>query len=305
MQVSVLLTCYQHEAYIAQAIESVLAQRGVEFELLVGDDASTDASRGLIAEYARAHPGVVRTFFPERNLGQGGKPIFGELIDRSRGRYLAMLDGDDYWTSPDKLRRQVAELDEDPGCAMCFHDVLNVYEGEDRPAERYNGVTEAHDIALASVLESCVVAACSPVFRRHTIAPLPSWYFESPWGDWPLYVMAAAHGTLRYLPEVMGVYRIHPAGMYQRMSRLETLEGHTAFYRALQVPAGYDRERRRKVGESLVKRAWEHRRLGQSLAALRCLGAAGLAHPPVALRASAEAVRRRRGTAGTTRLDPG
>lgn len=127
MQVSVLMTSFQHERYIARAIDGVLEQGGdVQFELLVGDDASTDGTREVIAEYARAHPQVIRTFFPERNLGQGGKTIFSALIGLSRGDYIAVLDGDDYWTSPEKLRRQVTYLDEHPECSMCFHNVLCV-----------------------------------------------------------------------------------------------------------------------------------------------------------------------------------
>ena len=87
MRVSVLMTSFQHERYIARALDGVLEQRGVEFELLVGDDASTDGTREVISEYARAHPDVIRTFLPERNLGQGGQ---GHLrrADRAGARRL-------------------------------------------------------------------------------------------------------------------------------------------------------------------------------------------------------------------------
>ena len=96
MQVSVLMTSFQHERYIARAIDGVLEQCGVEFELLVGDDASTDRTRDVISEYAQAHPELIRTVFPERNLGQAGKAIFSELIGLARGDYFVVLDNDDY-----------------------------------------------------------------------------------------------------------------------------------------------------------------------------------------------------------------
>jgi glycosyltransferase involved in cell wall biosynthesis len=305
MKVSVLVTAYQHEAYIADCLEGVLAQRGVAFELLVGDDASTDGTRDVVRRYARAHPDVVRAFLPERNLGQGGKAIFDVLVNRARGDYLAMLDGDDYWTSPDKLRRQAAHLDEHPGCAMCFHDVLRVLDGSGGPGERQNGADAAQTIGVRDLLDHCVVAACSPMFRRAAIAPLPAWYFDLPWGDWPLYFMAAERGALHYLPDVMGVYRIHPGGMYQGLSRLQDLETRTAFYRGVRVPPAHERDRRRRVGDTYLKRAREHDRLGQRTAAARCLAQAVRHRPSILLRVPPALGERWRGTAGTTRLDPG
>jgi glycosyltransferase involved in cell wall biosynthesis len=295
------MTSFEHERYIAGALDGVLAQRGVEFELLVGDDASTDTTRAVIDEYARAHPDVIRTFLPERNLGQGGKALFGELVRRATGDYLAVLDGDDYWTSPDKLSRQVTYLDEHPECSMCFHDVLCVYEDEARIDEPYNGPDQPSELDAATLLDRCVVASCSPVFRRASISPLPRWYFELPWGDWPLYFMAAQHGALRYLPEVMGVYRIHRAGMYSRLSRLDALENRTAFYQGLRVPPELEAKRRDRVAGTWVKRALEHNRLGHRSAALRCLGMAVRVSPGLLLSAPAALMSRRRGTAETTR----
>jgi glycosyltransferase involved in cell wall biosynthesis len=301
VRVSVLITSFQHERYIARALDGVLEQRGVEFELLVGDDGSTDATRDVISGYARAHPEVIRTFLPERNLGQGGKAIFSDLIDQSRGDYLAVLDGDDYWTSPDKLLRQVTFLDEHPECSMCFHNVLCVYEDEARPDEPYNGPDQPPEVDVLALLDRCVVASCSPVFRRASIAPLPPWYFDLPWGDWPLYFMAARHGALRYLPDLMGVYRIHRGGMYSGRSRLEALESRTAFYAGLHVEPEHERDRRRKLAESWVKRALEHNRLGHRGAALRCLATSVRAWPPLLFRAPGALLRRQRGRAETSR----
>jgi glycosyltransferase involved in cell wall biosynthesis len=298
VKVSVLMTSFEHERFIARALDGVLEQRGVEFEVLVGDDASTDGTRAVIAEYERKHPDVIRTFLPRHNLGNGGKAIFGDLIEMARGDYLAVLDGDDYWTAPDKLLRQVAYLDEHPECSMCFHNVLCVYQDDGRADEPYNGPDQPAELDVAALLDRCVVASCSPLFRRATISPLPAWYFKLPWGDWPLYFMAAEHGALRYLPDVMGVYRIHGAGMYSGLSRLEALEARTAFYRDLRVSPEHEAERRRKLAETWVKRALEHNRLGQRPAALRCLARAARVSPLSVPRALRD---RRRDRAETSR----
>jgi glycosyltransferase involved in cell wall biosynthesis len=300
VRVSVVMTTFEHERYIARALDGVLEQRGVDFELLVGDDASTDGTRAVIEEYARAHPDVIRTLLPGRNLGEGGKAIFRELIEMSRGDYLAVLDGDDYWTAPDKLLRQTTYMDEHPECSMCFHNVLCVHENGGRPEEPYNGPDQPPEVDVTALLDRCVVASCSPLFRRATIAPLPSWYFDLPWGDWPLYFMAAEHGALHYLPEVMGVYRIHSAGMYTGLSRLEALQNRTAFYNGLRVPPDYEADRRRKVAETWVKRALEHNRLLQRPAGLRSLAAAVRVSPGLLLKAPGALARKRRGTAETS-----
>ncbi len=297
MLISVLITSYQHERYIARALDGVLEQRGVEYEVLVGDDASTDGTRRVIAEYASSHPALIRTFLPERNLGQGGKAIFSVLVGSARGEYLAMLDGDDYWTSPDKLSRQAAFLAGHPGASMVFHNVLCVHEDEDRPDVPYNDPAQALEVDVPALLERCVVASCSPLFRRAAVAPLPGWYFDLPWGDWPLYFMAAEAGTIHYLPELMGAYRIHRDGMYSRLSRLEALESRTAFYEGLRVPPEHQAARRAMLAGTWVKRALEHNRLGQRAAALRCLGAGVLQNPGALLTL-------RPGTGETSRTDP-
>jgi glycosyltransferase involved in cell wall biosynthesis len=291
--VSVLVRSFQHERYIARALDGVLEQAGdVELEVVVGDDASTDGTRAVIAEYARAHPELIRTFLPERNLGQGGKTIFAAMLGIARGEYVAVLDGDDYWTSPQKLRRQVNYMEEHRECAMCFHDVLCVYENQDRPAERYSGAGQPADVDLVALLDRCVVAACAPLFRRASIVPLPAWYFQLPWGDWPLYFLAARHGALRYIPEVMGVYRLHEAGMYSGLTRARALEHRTAFYEGLRVPPEHDAYRRRKLAQTWIKRALEHNRLGDRPAALRCAATGVLAWPPLLLRAPRAVLRR-------------
>jgi glycosyltransferase involved in cell wall biosynthesis len=270
VRVSVLVTAYQHERYIARALDGVLEQRGVPFELLVGDDASTDGTRAVIERYARAHPSLIRTFLPERNLGQGGSAIFAELLARARGELVAGLDGDDFWTSPDKLRLQVAHMDAHPGCAMCFHDVLCSYD-DGRPDERFTGEPDARRLGVPELLDGCQIGSCAPLFRRAALHPLPDWYFDLPWGDAPLYILAAGHGTIDYLPEVMGVYRIHGAGMYRSLPRVRVLELQTGYFERLRVPPEHEPQLRRKLADTWVKLGLEHERLGAREKARECL----------------------------------
>jgi glycosyltransferase involved in cell wall biosynthesis len=269
-RLSVLITSYQHERYVARALDGVLEQRGVEFELLVGDDASTDGTRAVIQRYEQAHPEVIRAYFPERNLGKGGSAIFAELLRQARGDLVAALDGDDYWTAPDKLRRQVDHMDAHPGCAMCFHDVLCHYEDGSQPDAPFTGA-RGREVDLPELLDGIQIASCAPMFRRAAIHPLPDWYLDLPWGDAPLYVLAAAHGSIHYLPDVMGVYRIHSRGQYRGLPRVRALELQTAYYEGLRVPQQHEPHLRRKLADTWVKLGLEHERLGDRAEARECL----------------------------------
>jgi glycosyltransferase involved in cell wall biosynthesis len=270
-RVSVLVTAYEHERFIARALEGVLEQRGVSFELLISDDASTDGTRAVIERYARAHPDLITTLLPDRNLGQGGSAIFGALLDRARGEFLAGVDGDDFWTSPDKLRRQVDYMDAHPGCAMCFHDVVCRYEDGSRPDARFTGSRSARELGVGELLAGVQIGWLATLFRREAIHPLPDWYFDLPWGDAPLYILAAGHGTIDYLPEVMGVYRIHDRGMYRGLPRVRALELQTSYFEQLRVPPEHEVQLRRKLADTWVKLGLEHERLGARDRARECL----------------------------------
>jgi hypothetical protein len=274
VRVSVLVTSYQHERYIARALEGVLEQGdAVSFEILVGDDASTDGSRSIIAEYARARPDRIRTFFPESNLGLGGKLLFQELLSRARGEYIANLDGDDYWTSPAKLARQVRYMDEHPECSMSFHNVVWRHEDGSRPPVPYNSPEQAPTVTMHDLLGANPVASCAALFRREAIHPLPGWLFEQPWGDWQLCFIAAQHGAIHYHPDLMAVHLTHPNGMWSRLSRLEALEGIATCQELMEtvIPPELEWRRRQALGETWVRRAAEHARLGDPAAARHCL----------------------------------
>ncbi len=275
MRVSVLVMCYQHERYIGRALDSVLEQDdGLSYEVLVGDDASDDGSRAIIAKYAEKHPDRIRTFFPEGNCGLQGKAMFNALLERARGEYVAKLDGDDYWTSPAKLRRQVAYLDAHPEYSMCFHNVLWRHEGGSRPPVPYNAADQASELEMHHLLGANPVASCSAVFRREAIHPLPAWFFEQLWGDWQLNLLALRRGKIHYLPELMAVHLTHPGGMWSRLSRLEALEGITTCQEGMRevVPPELEWRRRAALGETWFKRAVEHARLADRKEARRCLG---------------------------------
>ena len=234
-EVSVIMLTYNHEPWIAQSIESVLAQETpFEVELLVSEDCSTDGTRAIVLDYARRHPGRIRTFLSERNLCSN--EVFARALRAARGRYVASLDGDDYWTSPHKLRKQVEYLRAHPECALCHHDVAVLFD--DAPdttgdPRSFNELRPPDVAGLDRLLRDCFVAACSPLIRRDAIADLPAWYDEAELADWALYIIAAQHGTLGYLDERLGVYRRHGGGLWTGREWTRKVESLIRFNRLL------------------------------------------------------------------------
>jgi glycosyltransferase involved in cell wall biosynthesis len=247
--------------------------------VLVGDDCSTDGTRDIVRDYARRYSNVVRAVLPEHNLGGAGMNMWAELLRQSRGGYIAGMDGDDYWTSPDKLRRQAEYLDEHLECSMVFHNAAYVFG--DTPADKlYNPPEQSPVLSLEELFTWCPAASCSPLFRRQAISPLPRWYFRLPVGDWPLYFMAAEKGEIHYMPDVMGVYRLHPDGEYSKLTTLQQEQQLVELLEGLAgVLPGWERMRRRRLGRALVDLALEHLQQGERREARRLLRRSFLMRP--------------------------
>ena len=119
--ISVLMLAYNHGQWIGEAIESVLAQRTDEpFELIVGEDCSTDDTRAIALEWQRRHPDRIRVLYADTNAGMAAN--FRRLVDAARGEFLAYCEGDDYWCHPAKLDAQAALLRADPRAGIVHAD---------------------------------------------------------------------------------------------------------------------------------------------------------------------------------------
>jgi len=244
VRVSVALLTYNHERYVAQAIESVLAQRGVELELIISEDRSTDGTRAIVDEYAARHPDVVRVVSDTHNVGM--TRAFARGIEAATGRYVALLDGDDYWTSPDKLRIQAEYLDAHPECAICFHNVTVAYEDGSVAAHPFHSPEPPQYLSrpmpkpvstLADVAPGNFMQTCSVMFRRGLFGAFPAWFTDLAVADWPLHVLNAEHGDIGYIDADMAVYRVHAGGVWSdsmaRYRRRDSVDGIAALYHTL------------------------------------------------------------------------
>jgi glycosyltransferase involved in cell wall biosynthesis len=218
--VSVLLVTYNHEKFIAQAIESVLAQRtSFGVELLISEDCSTDRTREIIQEYQRRDPERIRHFLSERNLCDWS--VVTRTWMAAKGRYIAMLDGDDYWTSADKLQRQRDYLEEHPEFSACCHNGLMIWDDPGKPMQVYHPEGKRAVLSERDVWLENDILAGSMMHRHDVIQSFPEWYRDAEVYDWPLNMLSAAKGPIKYLAEVMMVYRQHAGGYWSARSVID------------------------------------------------------------------------------------
>jgi len=222
-KVSVCLITYNHEQFVRDAVNSVLAQqRSFDFELVIGEDHSTDGTRAIVREFRNRFPHEIRLVLHDTRRGLLDN--FYETFHACQGEYIALIDGDDYWTDPAKLHKQVALLDAHPECSICFHDASVLRSGPRVSDERYTGPDQKEISTIEDLFAGNFIATSSAMIRRHAIDHLPNWFSTSPWEDWPLFMLYAEHGTIIYLQEIMAVYRSHAHGLWSGLSEMTQLE---------------------------------------------------------------------------------
>jgi len=249
-KVSVFILTYNHEAWIAAAIESALAQSApFPFEILVADDCSTDGTRSIVREYAGRHPERIRTFLPERNLGVAG--IWLRAARRCRGEYVAILEGDDYWTSPEKLARQAALLDSHRDWVSCFHGATLFDEEKRFPSRPATPAFDRHVFGLDDVVRACFIPFLTVMFRRAALARVPEWIFGFAWFDWLFHIHCARQGRIGHFEDDLAAYRVHGRGNWSARDRSSQIEEDLRVYERL---LGELPDRRK-----LIERCIEHR----------------------------------------------
>ncbi|MBO3462255.1 glycosyltransferase [Aetokthonos hydrillicola CCALA 1050] len=221
MKVSVCVPAYNHEKYIAQMLDGALMQQtNFPFEIVIGDDASTDNTQAIIREYVAANPGRIRAYLHEENLGPkeprefAGRNNVLFLLKACKGEYVAMCEGDDYWTDPFKLQKQVDFLDVNPDFAICHHNMEVIYE-DGSASHFFNNPDQKLTSTIEDLLEdSWFMATASWVYRNYFLTnDFAGWHAKAAAGDWAIMIQLAARGKIGYLPETMGVYRKHSAGL--------------------------------------------------------------------------------------------
>jgi glycosyltransferase involved in cell wall biosynthesis len=279
--VSILVITYNHERYIEAALASVLAQRTTRrLEVIVSEDRSTDRTFEIVRACADAH-GPITIMRSERNLASNA--VLTRAISAASGKYICLLDGDDFWTDVEKVEKQAEVLDRAPCLSAVFHNAA-VVDGENRQiAERWTPAHLPELLELPRLWEGNPFATCAGMLRRQPLARLGPWYDDFfPITDWPLYILCATSGPIAFCDASVGAYRLHETGMFSSLPTTGKLDQVAQFYRLMRRSASPDQQSLGRAGETRYFFEWAlvYERERNYRLALNCLARAARAAGP-------------------------
>lgn len=216
--VSICCLAYNHENYIRQCLEGFLMQKtNFEFEILIHDDASLDHTTNIIREYEQKYPEIIKPIYQTENQYSNGVGVSVNFqFPRAKGKYIAMCEGDDYWTDPLKLQKQVDFLEANEEYVLTYSDIEAFDE---------NGVLENMVGGAKRDLTSLELQQCTPINTlttcfRNLVSALPHEMNVAKLGDLFLWSFIGAHGKGKYLGEIKpSRYRVHNGGIFSKQSK--------------------------------------------------------------------------------------
>jgi glycosyltransferase involved in cell wall biosynthesis len=230
--VSVCMITYNHEKYISQAIESVLMQKAdFPIELVIGEDYSTDITASIVRKYESERSNIVKARYNNPNLGM--IPNFVKTLHECKGKYIALLEGDDYWTDPLKLQKQVNYLDMQKNAIACFHDSIFVNEQSDILLSRKFPQPPTYKNHTESLFGEWFIPTASVLFKNEKRLSFPKWYYLIKNGDLALYFLLSRFGTIDFMNERMSAYRIHPKGSGSSLSNRDLMVSLIYLYKSV------------------------------------------------------------------------
>jgi len=222
--VSICCVTYNHEAYISDAIDGFLKQEtDFPFEILIRDDCSTDQTTLIVKEYADKYPTLIKPVYEKENTFSKGVRPMPQLYKRSKGIYIALCEGDDYWIDPLKLQKQVRFLDKNDDYVMSFHNVDDM--------DRYgnivlkNKIQNGKDYSQVDLMSaSAYCPTCTMMFRNINLKS-PSMFDNIRSGDLSLWHLLGFHGKSKFQEEIKNSkYRIHSGGVWSGLIEMEQVK---------------------------------------------------------------------------------
>lgn len=206
--VSVIMITYGHEKYIEEAIRGVFLQKtNFPLELIISNDKSPDSTDEIIKNIIKSAPENISVNYIQHLENIGMLPNFISTLKMAEGKYIAVCEGDDYWTDENKLQKQIDFLEKNEDFTLTFHNVF-IRNGETlRMDLDYEKRLSSKDIyTIDDLSKGNFIHTLSVVFRNMEIE-FPEWYFSSFLGDYPIWLWLSKKGKIKYFPEKMGVYR--------------------------------------------------------------------------------------------------
>ena len=265
--VSIRCAVYNHEPFLRQCLDGFVMQKTTfRFEAVIHDDASTDKSVSIIREYAERFPEIIKPIYETENQYSKQNGILKRIITRAcRGKYFAVCEGDDYWTDPLKLQKQVDYMEAHPDCSLCFTNAIMHWEdGSGKPDRVFAPGLEERDYAGTELTDDWITPTASIVYRKaitetdfyRQVVSNPKLSIA---GDIPLVLTCKHLGKVHALKDVTCVYRRQPNGFMLSADSNRKIKHGDYRYAIFEVFG-------KEYLESSVNRALYHYRLGLSYA---------------------------------------
>ena len=219
--VSINCMTYNHKAFIRQCLDGFMMQKcSFDFEVLIHDDASTDGTQDIIREYEVKYPDIIKPIYQKENqYSKGIDPSLKYNAPRIKGKYIALCEGDDYWTDPYKLQKQVDFLESHPDYVMCSHRFDQYYEDGHRLEKEKDDTFQGADYDLQNLIGGKWLTQTLTVMYRRSTLDLKQYERYGMSMDIILFYELLKHGKGYCFPEAMGVYRYHNGGVWSEVSQ--------------------------------------------------------------------------------------
>ncbi|AIY06235.1 glycosyl transferase family protein [Planococcus sp. PAMC 21323] len=217
IMVSIECNSYNHEKFIAEALDSMLMQKtDFAYEILVHDDASTDRTADIIRTYEQKYPDIIKPIYQTINQYSQDIPFEVYNSERGLGKYIAVCEGDDYWTDPEKLQKQVDYMEAHPECSMCVHAAEKVSAITKKRVDTVRPSRRDKIFSVEEVIEGGgeLFATNSIMYSRKKIPGMPEFYLNATIGDYPMVILGALSGTIFYMERNMAAYRVEVEGSW-------------------------------------------------------------------------------------------
>lgn len=211
--VSIVCITFNQEKYIAQCLDGLVMQKtDFPLEILVHDDASTDSTSKIILGYKKKHPDLFKvTIERENRFSKDGFSFIGEMFKDAKGQYIALCEGDDFWTDPNKLQLQFNFLEKNLDYALCFHPVKVFFENAEQKSAIYPAISDKSKFTIKNLIQTNFIQTNSVMYRKQKYDDLVSDVMPA---DWYLHLYHARFGRIGFLNKVMSAYRKHQQGLW-------------------------------------------------------------------------------------------
>lgn len=235
IMVTIRCMAYNQKSYIRQCLDGFVMQKtNFRFEAIVHDDASTDGTADIIREYAEKYPDIIKPIIEEENLYSKHDGSLRIIMDKHmHGKYIALCEGDDYWTDPLKLQKQYDFMETHPECSLCFHADYRLLPSGEQKIHRPKTIKEFYTTEDI-ILGGGGFMATNSMFYRQDLFPRgdrPDFWKNCPIGDLPMMLYFATKGEVGYINESMSTYRVSSAGSWS--SRQNALRIRTAHHKRI------------------------------------------------------------------------